>query len=141
MSFYRSIGDPLTSTSRASEHYQNNADSVLGYLLKHGDLAAMEAMGLHRWGHRGWIMGKRCRSTQNIAAAAQKQLDVGSLRGVIQSSLGQFIQRLWSCINSLTQHLGREQGAQSSDKGRPFLLSFSRTPKVRIEARKRTTAG
>lgn len=70
----RSIGGLLASADMADDRYLLNADNVLTYLLKHGDQLAMEALGLPLWGNRGWIMGKRCGTTQNISNGAQKGL-------------------------------------------------------------------
>lgn len=69
----RSIGGLLSSGELADDRYLLNADNVLAYLLKHGDQQAMEALGLPLWGRRGWIIGKRCGSTQNIAESAQRR--------------------------------------------------------------------
>lgn len=81
----RSIGGILSSAELADDRYLLNADNVLAYLLKHGDQSAMEALGLPLWGHRGWIMGKRCGSTQNVAESAQNRLGFALERGEAQS--------------------------------------------------------
>lgn len=81
----RSIGGTLSSAELADDRYLLNADNVLAYLLKHGDHSAMEALGLPLWGHRGWIMGKRCGITQNIAGGAQTRLGFALERGEAQS--------------------------------------------------------
>ena len=36
-----------------------------------------QTFGLRKWGQFGWIMGKRCGSTQNIAETAQEQYSDG----------------------------------------------------------------
>jgi hypothetical protein len=73
----RTIGGSLARLEPASAHYQVNADIVLAYLLKGSDREAAEAFGLRKWGQFGWIMGKRCGSTQNIAETAQEQYSDG----------------------------------------------------------------
>lgn len=81
----RSIGGSLACAETAGEHYELNAGNVLAYLLKHGDLSAMEALALPRWGERGWIMGKRCGTTQNIAGGAQDRQGFVHGRGAGQT--------------------------------------------------------
>jgi hypothetical protein len=58
----------------ASEHYQANADKVVGYLLKAADQETAAKLGLEDFGEFGWIRGKRSGSTHNIAMAAQMRL-------------------------------------------------------------------
>lgn len=77
----RSIGGTLSSAELADDRYLLNADNVLAYILKHGDQSAIEALVLPLWGHRGWIMGKRCGTTQNIAGGAQTRLGLALERG------------------------------------------------------------
>lgn len=57
-----------------TELYQVNADAVARYLLKGADEVTGAALRLKASGQFGWIMGKRCGSTQNIAEGAQKKL-------------------------------------------------------------------
>lgn len=69
----RAIGGSLLSAENGGGHYELNAGNVLAYLLKHGDNRASELLGLPRWGELGWIMGKRCGTTQNIAEGARER--------------------------------------------------------------------
>jgi hypothetical protein len=69
----RTIGSSLARLDPASEHYQLNADNVLAYLLKGTDTTIGEALGLRKSGQFGWIIGKRCGSTENIAQTAQER--------------------------------------------------------------------
>lgn len=74
VSYVRQIGGPLKRFDPTSEHYQANADAVIGYLLKGADEAAASAFGLSDWGQFGWIIGKRCGATENIGKAARERL-------------------------------------------------------------------
>lgn len=65
------IGGSVKRLDPASEHYQANADIVLAYLLKGAEKQAAEALGLHKWGEFGWIMGKRCGASENIGSTAR----------------------------------------------------------------------
>lgn len=61
LSFAELGGDPMSD-----QHYRANAEAVLRYLLKYGNVGAGEALGLARFGEAGKVIGKRCGFTQNI---------------------------------------------------------------------------
>lgn len=74
VSFIRSVGRTVGSAAQGGEGYRHNADKVRTYILKGADCAAGAALGLKRFGRSGFIIGKRCGSTQNIAKAARGRL-------------------------------------------------------------------
>ena len=60
-----SVGGRLNS-SAATTHHKQNAQAVVGYLLKCASEAAGLKLGLSRFGVRATIAGKRCGYSQNL---------------------------------------------------------------------------
>lgn len=66
VSFARSIGGNLKAAQSLSEHYRQNAATVLAYVLKGASREAGETARLPQCGEGGLIIGKRCGWSQNV---------------------------------------------------------------------------
>jgi hypothetical protein len=73
VSCIRAVAGRIASAESGGEHYAHNLRAVREYLLKGASAEACEALRLERGPiDQGWIIGKRCGTSQNLGASARK---------------------------------------------------------------------